>query len=229
LEPRVLILETSGRIGRVALAHGTEVLGEQRLDEARRHARDLVPAVAGLLAAQGWQPKDVQVVLVSRGPGSYTGLRVGITSAKTFAYVTGCTLLAVETFAALALQAPAEATRVDVLADAQQEKAYIQSFARPQAGAWASTSPLRIQAVADWLAERDRGVWATGPGLRVYGSRLPEATLLVEATAWDPQPESILALGLARYRAGERDDLWTLEPLYLRPSSAEEKRRQHSQ
>src|SRR5438309_4833464 len=145
-EPRVLILETSGRVGRVALAQGNELLGNQRLDEARRHARDLVPAVAGLLAARGWQPKDVQLVLVSRGPGSYTGLRVGITSAKTFAYATGCALLAADTFAALALQAPVEATPVDVLADAQQEKAYIQSFARLEAGAWAPTSPLRIQA-----------------------------------------------------------------------------------
>ena len=163
------------------------------------------------------------MVLVSRGPGSYTGLRVGITSAKTFAYVTSCTLLAVDTFAALALQTPAEAARVEVLADAQQGKVYIQSFARVAAGGWRPMSPLRIQAVADWLAGRDRSAWVTGPGLRVYRSRLPEAASLVEGASWDPQPQSILKLGLARYRAGERDDLWTLEPLYLRPSSAEEK------
>jgi tRNA threonylcarbamoyladenosine biosynthesis protein TsaB len=227
-EPRVLILETSGKVGRVALAQGNELLGDQRLDEARRHARDLVPAVAGLLAARGWQPKDVQLVLVSRGPGSYTGLRVGITSAKTFAYATGCALLAADTFAALAVQAPAQAGRVDVLADAQQEKVYIQSFARLVQGGWEATSPLQIKAVADWLAERDRNAWVTGPGLRVYRNRLPEAASLVEATAWDPQPDSILKLGLDRYRDGQRDDLWTLEPLYLRPSSAEEKWQQLS-
>src|SRR5207248_3102083 len=104
----------------------------------------------------------------------------------------------------------------------------VQSFARLDAGAWAPTSPLRIQAVANWLAGRDHGAWVTGPGLRVYGSRLSEDAPRVEATAWDPQPEGILKSGLARYRAGERDDLWTLEPLYLRPSSAEEKWQQHS-
>jgi tRNA threonylcarbamoyladenosine biosynthesis protein TsaB len=227
-EPRILILETSGRIGQVALARGEEMLRRRRLDETRRHARDLVPAVAELLTAEHWQPKDVQAVIVSRGPGSYTGLRVGIISAKTFAYVTGCAVLAVDTFTAIAQQAPAEAAHLDVLADAQQEKIYLQSFARLEAGVWAPTAPLRIQGLADWLAGRDRRVWVTGPGLQPFASRLPEGTPMASAAAWDPQPESVLKIGLARYRAGERDDPWTLDPLYLRPSSAEEKWRQHS-
>jgi tRNA A37 threonylcarbamoyladenosine modification protein TsaB len=46
---------------------------------------------------------------------------------------------------------------------------------------------------------------------------------VVSPSDWDPRPESILCLGLARYLAGERDDVYALEPLYLRPSSAEEK------
>lgn len=222
-EPRSLILETSGRIAQVALAQGEVILGSRRLEEARRHARDLVPAVGDLLTAEHWQPRDVQAVIVSRGPGSYTGLRVGIMSAKTFAYATSCTLLAVDTFAAIALQAPLDATHIDVIADAQQEKVYLQSFARSATGAWAPASPLRIQSVADWPAQRDSSVWVTGPGLYAYRPRLPGGTPVVDATAWDPRPESVLRLGLARYRSGERDDFWTLEPLYLRPSSAEEK------
>src|SRR5262249_15538734 len=135
-----------------------------------------------------------------------------------FAYVTGGALLAVDTFAALALQAPANANRVDVLEDAQQDKVYVQSFARPTESAWRPMAPFRIQPLADWLSERDPDAWVTGPGLRVYGSRLPGTAKLVETTAWSPQPESILRLGLTRYEAGEGDDLWSLEPLYLRPS-----------
>jgi tRNA threonylcarbamoyladenosine biosynthesis protein TsaB len=220
---RVLILETSGRIGQVAVAEGEKIGGSRRLDEARRHARDLVPAVAELLTAQHWRPKDVDLVVVSRGPGSYTGLRIGIVSAKTFAYATGSRLLAIDTFAAIASQAPADASRVDVLADAQQEKAYIQSFARSEKRAWTPASPLSIQRVADWLAGRDSGAWVTGPGLRLFRDRLPEEAQVVQAEAWDPGPESLLRIALARYQAGERDDWWLLEPLYLRQSSAEEK------
>src|SRR5215210_1225790 len=103
---RLLILETSHQPGVVALAENDGVRAERCLDEARRHARDLAPAIAALLAAQGWRARELDGVVVSRGPGSYTGLRVGVMSAKTLAYATGCRLLAVDTFAALAVQAP---------------------------------------------------------------------------------------------------------------------------
>ena len=118
--PRLLILETStGRSGLVALADGAELRGLRRLDDSRRHGRDLAPAVRALLGEAGWKPRDVDAVVVSRGPGSYTGLRVGLMSAKTLAYATGCALLLIDTFAVVAAQAPAEATPLDVLADAQ--------------------------------------------------------------------------------------------------------------
>ncbi len=223
MPPKLLILETSGRVGQVAVAQGSELRGVRRLDEARRHARDLAPAVAALLAEQGWTPRDVQAVIVSRGPGSYTGLRVGIMSAKTFAYATGCALLAVDTFAAVALQAPPEATRLDVLADAQQDKIYVQRFVRGGESAWEQDSPLRIQPFADWLMQRPQDVWVTGPGLGIHGRKMPEDSRVVSAEDWDPRPESLLRIGHRRYLAGERDDFWTVEPLYLRPSAAEEK------
>ena len=106
MNPRLLLIETSGRSGQVALAEGNALLAVRRLDEARHQARDLAPAVADLLAAIGWKPRDIAAIVVSRGPGSYTGLRVGIMSAKTFAYAAGCALLAIDTFAVIAAQAP---------------------------------------------------------------------------------------------------------------------------
>lgn len=217
-----MILETSGKVGQVALARGSTLVGGRRLDETRRHARDLAPAVAELLTAQGWQPRDVQGVIVSKGPGSYTGLRVGIMSAKAFAYVTGCALLGVDTFAAIAAQVPQEAVRLDVLADAQQDNVYVQTFVRSGAEALPD-SPLTIRSFSEWLASLEPDRWLTGPGLVKHQDRLPSGCRLVEAALWDPRPESLLCLGLARYSRGERDDLWTLEPLYLRPSSAEQK------
>jgi tRNA threonylcarbamoyladenosine biosynthesis protein TsaB len=225
--PRLLLIETSSRSGAAALALGDELRGVRRLDEARRNARDLAPAVAELLAEQNWQPRDIHAVIVSRGPGSYTGLRVGIMSAKTFAYATGCPLLAVDTFAVLALQAPLSVPRVDVLADAQQDKIYVQSFTREGDG-WRALTALEIHPFADWLAGRAADAWATGPGLHKWAARLPAEVPRLDLSLWEPQPASLLRLGLARYTAGQRDDLWTLEPLYLRPSSAEEQWRARS-
>jgi tRNA threonylcarbamoyladenosine biosynthesis protein TsaB len=229
-EPRLLILETSAQAGQVALAEGPRLLGSRRLDEARRHARDLAPAVRDLLAEQGWRPRELQGVLVSRGPGSYTGLRVGIMSAKALAYATGCALLAIDTFSAIALQAPAEAMTLFVTADAQQDKIYVQLFRRRAPGEeLAPDMPVMIEPVADWLPWLAEGVWVTGPGLRKHEGRLPNlppdlpaGVHLVNPADREPRPESLLRIGLARYLRGERDDLWAVEPLYLRPSSAEE-------
>jgi tRNA threonylcarbamoyladenosine biosynthesis protein TsaB len=220
--PRLLIVETStGRSGLVALADGPELRAVRRLDESRHHARDLAPAVRALLGEAGSKPRDVHAVLVSRGPGSYTGLRVGVMSAKAFAYATGCAVLGLETFAAIAAQAPREVARIDVLSDAQQDKVYVQPFGRESA-CWRSLVPLTIRRFADWLREREPSAWVTGPGLRKWEAHLPPGVPRLESVIWEPEAESLLRLGLARYLAGESDDLWRLEPIYLRPSSAED-------
>jgi tRNA threonylcarbamoyladenosine biosynthesis protein TsaB len=221
VSPRLLILETSGRPGRVAVALGEKLGTVRLLEESRRHARDLAPAVAELLAAQGWGPRQLHAVLVSRGPGSYTGLRVGVMSAKALAYATGCALVAVDTFAAVALQASPEASRVEVVADAQQDKVYVQPFARAGQG-WQPLAPLAIRVFDEWLSAKEPAAWVTGPGLSKWEERLPPGTPVAPRERWEPQASSVLQLGLARYLLGERDDPFALEPLYLRPSSAEQ-------
>lgn len=222
-DPRVLLFDTSGRSGWVAVARGEEVLAVRPLDETRRHARDLAPAAAALLAEQGWQPRDIQALVVSRGPGSYTSLRVGLISAKVFAYATGCALIAVETFAAIAARQPPEVEAVDVVADAQQGKVYVQRFRCRSGETPLPLTELAIEPFDDWLTRRAAGAWLCGPGLRVPGRRWPEATWITPENHWDPHPKGTLRVGLARYRAEERDDPWTVDPIYLRPSSAEEK------
>lgn len=220
-DPRMLLLETSSRVGWVAVTHGSEILGQRRLDESRRHARDLAPAVASLCAAQGWRVRDLDGVVVSIGPGSYTGLRVGLTSAKTLAYATGCVLLKVPTFRALVTQMPSEVGLVDLLADAQPPKLYVQRFIR-RADGW-SEGELRVVEVEEWLGAVSPDVWVTGPGLAVVEPRLPPEIRAIREGGAELRPESLLKVGLDRWRRGETDDPWTLEPLYLRPSNAEEK------
>ena len=99
---RVLAIETVGMTGSVAVLSGDEVLVERRLDTERRSAQTLAPAIQDLLAEVGWRPADLELVAVAQGPGSFTGLRIGITTAKGLAYVLGCRLLGVNTLRAIA-------------------------------------------------------------------------------------------------------------------------------
>jgi tRNA threonylcarbamoyladenosine biosynthesis protein TsaB len=221
---KILLLETSGGVGQVGVASGEILLRVRQLDETRRHARDLAPAVAELLKAESWVPGDVELVIVSAGPGSYTGLRVGIMAAKVFIYATKAALVAVETFTVIAAQACAEVSKLDVIADAQQHKVYVQGFERRDAGATPEPAgALTIQPFADWVRQRDPQAWVSGPGLRQHLAKLPSGSRVVAADDWDPRAADLLRIGLRRFREGRRDDAWTVEPLYLRPCAAEEK------
>jgi tRNA threonylcarbamoyladenosine biosynthesis protein TsaB len=94
---RILALETSDQTGSVAALDGDNLLEELILEQSQRSAQSLAPAMQNLLRRVGWQPSDVQLVAVSVGPGSFTGLRVGVTAAKVFAYAVGAEVLGINT------------------------------------------------------------------------------------------------------------------------------------
>ena len=75
------------------------------LDPARRSARTLAPGIRHLLADAGWTPRDVALVAVSIGPGSFTGLRLGVMTAKAFAYAVGAPVLGIGTLEVIAAHA----------------------------------------------------------------------------------------------------------------------------
>jgi tRNA threonylcarbamoyladenosine biosynthesis protein TsaB len=228
-----LVIESSGRVGQLGLLRDGAFVRSRRLEESRRLARDLASNVGAMLLDEQLEPKDVAGVMVSVGPGSYTGLRVGITSAKTFAYATKCPLIAVPTFHAIALQAPDDAKQIWVVADALQGLVYVQEFIAPSRPispleesvgrnrAFLSHTELRIDR-AEILGDAPSDVWFTGPGIAVHGARLPPHALVVGEADRDPKLESV-------YRAASslsplsKEALFALEPLYLRGSSAEEK------
>src|ERR1051325_7330032 len=113
--PRALAIETSGRIGSVALVDETGAIKEREFPHGLQHAAGLIPLIDELCSARGWKPADLREVYVSAGPGSFTGLRIGITLSKTLAFVTGAKLVAVPTMRVLVENAPSEARHVIVV------------------------------------------------------------------------------------------------------------------
>lgn len=219
---RWLVLETSGRRGTVALGEGERLVG-RTLAAGRRHARDLTAFVKELLDAEGWTARDLTGVIVSRGPGSFTGLRVGIMSAKAFAYAVGAKLVAVDTFGAIAEQSPPEAFAVHILADGQQGKVYQQLFHRDVIeGQWQPDAEVRIVPLDEWIATLGGEAWVSGPGVEVYRNRLPKSVRIVAEDDREPQAASVYRIGLRQATEGNFADVWGLEPAYLRGSYAEE-------
>ena len=217
-----LILETSGRVGQVGLARAARSCKLVSLDDRRRHARDLAGSVSSVLDAESLRPVDLTGIVVSRGPGSYTGLRIGLMSAKALAYALGCELRAVETFAAIAAQAPLPASSLWVIADALQGHVYAQPYTREE-NSWQPAGDLRIEPVDDWAARLRAGDWVSGPGVAEYRERIPQIGSIVPDADREPRIESVFRVGM-RTRMLARAEVFALEPLYLRGSSAEEKK-----
>ena len=75
---RALAIETSGRVGSVAVVEDGRVLAEDTFPHGLQHAAEIIPRLDGLCRAQGWSPAEVRELYVSAGPGSFTGLRIGV-------------------------------------------------------------------------------------------------------------------------------------------------------
>jgi len=214
-------IETSGRAGSVAVADNDQLLGEVDLSASgRRHARTLVPEIAALLSSLQLTPQDVDVVAVSIGPGSFTGLRVGVTCAKTLAYATGCRLVAIDTFLAVAA-AQQDTTRVWVIDDPLRGDLFAGEYEQ-QEGLWRCVSPAQLQSLDSWRSRRKPEERITGPGLVTLEKEFTGSSLGESSTRL-PHARSVVFLANQQAQTGHFADPWTLSPFYMRRSAAEEK------
>ncbi len=247
---RILALETTDKIGSVAAIADDNLLAELMLDHSQRSAQSLLPAVHSLLGQVGWLPADVQLVAVSIGPGSFTGLRVGVTAAKVFAYAVGAEVLGVNTLEAIAANClDTQHNEVSVVIDAQRGEVVVQSFVRQADGWFQPAGPEELLDADVWLARLQAvgsGQWAagsgrgespisdpqspipnpsvvTGPGLVRLLDRLPPGVVALDESFWRPRAAVVVRLAARHYAQGRRDDLWKLVPRYYRRSAAEEK------
>lgn len=156
---KILAIETTERIGTVAAMCDDALVCRRELDHTQRSAQSLAPGIKALWDEAGWQPRDVDLVAVAIGPGSFTGLRIGITTAKTLAFCLAAEVLGIDTLETIAAAAPADVERLTVVIDAQRNEVVMQSFRRDADG-WmvptldadnAAPSPARLVDIDDWL------------------------------------------------------------------------------
>lgn len=220
---RLIAIEASDPVGSVAAWENGQLLAERTLPPHQRTAQSLAPGLKGLLELVGWNPTEVHVVGVTVGPGSFTGLRIGVTTAKVFAYAIGADIVGVDTFEAIAAGCPPEVRQLAVAADAQRGDVVAGSLVRGPDGWFRPKGPWQIHPLASWLDGLPRGIALAGPGLARLTS-WPSHVQVLEPRYWAPTAGSVARLAARLYLEGHRDDLWSLVPKYYRRSAAEEKR-----
>jgi tRNA threonylcarbamoyladenosine biosynthesis protein TsaB len=227
-ESRILAIETSGRHGSAASlqgdADGSRLVNKVALGGEQRTAQALAPAIQDLLRHSQWPPDSVELVAVAVGPGSFTGLRIGVTTAKAFAYAVGAEVIGVNTLVALAHQATGSNRTLWTVLDAQRQELFVAKFARNDLRQWRIEQPTLILPQNDWLAELGPGDGVTGTALMRLGDRIPPEVQIVPPEFWQPMAEAVGHVAWRQYQAGQRGDIWQLMPQYYRASAAEEKK-----
>ena len=228
MDPLLLALESSGAEPSAALFRGAELLGERRARPGRPGSEMLLPAVDALLRRAGVGASALDAFAVGVGPGSFTGLRVGIATLKGLAFGSRAPVAAVGTLAALALRAPRSADLLVAVLDARRGEVYAASFLRDGHALEPAGLPEGLYTPEDLVSRLPPRCLLVGDGVAVCGERLSGAlgpgVRCVPPPRGRPRAREVGTLGLAMLRRGEGIDAADLVPCYLRRAEAEVRR-----
>jgi tRNA threonylcarbamoyladenosine biosynthesis protein TsaB len=222
--PRALAIETSGRLGSVAAVDDSLVVSEETFPHGLKHAADILPIIDRLIRARGWSPTDVEHLYVSAGPGSFTGLRIAVTLAKTMALATGVKLVAVPTLRVLATNAPGDARHLIIVLDAKRDQIFTARFEK-EAGSWIERESPRLDSLQAMLTRSPRPVHLLGEGIPYHQKFIPDdpSVIITPQETWRARATAVADLGMKMAQAGQFTDPLKLAPIYLRQPEAEEK------
>lgn len=227
MKETVLGIETSTPLGGVALVDGTGVIGEHMMDVHGSHGPRLMESVERLLSSAGLAAGDLASIGVSVGPGSFTGLRVGVATAQGLARATDVPLFPVPTMEAVAWGVPRpDGAAVAVVMEARKGELYGALYERLADG-WGALIEPRTATPAEMAAEitsLQRPVVLAGTAAEaVYASGLQkrDQVSLSPPVFWRPRPSVIAWLARRMYASGKRFSPHEIVPFYIAVSQAE--------
>ncbi len=219
----ILALETTERIGSLAVLRDDQVLAERQLPTDQRTTQSLAVGIRDVVSQCKLKPADIELVATTIGPGSFTGLRIGVTAAKTYAYAVGAQVQGVNTLETIAAAAPATGQPLWAVIDAQRQQVFAAKFKSGGITNLKMTAPTFIANADDWLAQLRPGDAVTGPGLSKLVDLMPPKVDIIDRTFWAPRASLLRLPAAAAFADGHRDDIWQFVPRYFRQSAAEEK------
>jgi tRNA threonylcarbamoyladenosine biosynthesis protein TsaB len=221
---RILGLDTATWRASVGLLIDGEVAAERSQATNGSHGVWLLPLIDEVLRAGGCSVTALDAVAVSTGPGSFTGLRVGLSVAKGLARATGTRLVAVPTLEALARTIADRHGVICALLDARKGELYAACFESFPSG-WKRLSPDALMTSESLAAMLPTPCTVVGDAVVAYGdflrSRFGAAVTVLPFETHGPRGSVVASLGLERLHWGEADDVTGLEPDYIRRSEAE--------
>jgi len=244
-KPLILAVETSSRIGSVAIALNGKMLGETVFSAPMSHSVEIFPAIRELLDQFNLKPRQLEHVYISGGPGSFTGLRIATTLAKTMQLAHAVKIVTVDTLdvvAANAIELIPENTlsamkhkmpamsgeRVAAILDAKRGQFFIAVYEcdndeEPNAAGrliWKKALPDCLMTASQFLDRfvcEAKPIWLLGDGLLYYKDKFQADNVrFFDEKYWSPRASKVLLLGRQMALKEQFADALTLTPNYLR-------------
>jgi len=225
---KVVGIETSGLIGNIAVCDGSTVVGKKTYGKNFSHGKEIVSSLKSIFNEIKWEPNDIDLIAVSIGPGSYTGLRIGVTCAKTLAYGLGKPVIDVPTLDVLVENVrDNNAKTICPVIDAKRKSVYACIYDRNNNENRRITDFLIISpdGLIDMLPE---STLIFGDGIAPYKDIFSQKDLAIveDEKLGIADAANVAGLGMERYEQGMRCEINALAPLYLRKSEAEERQKE---
>lgn len=221
-----LAIETSGARGGIALGFGEAIREVRSFESVGRHAADLMPSIAAACQVQGVSPKDISLVFVSQGPGSFTGLRLGVTVARMIGWGNGARIVGVPTLEAIAqnaLDLPNPPANVAVMLDARRKNVYAAAFALKGERYVTQTEAIEV-CPAQYLKDRALDVAVLGEGVRIHKAAIESAgARILPDEMHSARAEHVFKIGARLAAEGRFIDCRQITPTYVRLPEPEEK------
>ncbi|MEN8264159.1 MAG: tRNA (adenosine(37)-N6)-threonylcarbamoyltransferase complex dimerization subunit type 1 TsaB [Nitrospirota bacterium] len=222
---KILALETATLAGGAAIVDDSSgLIGEVRIDVKAAHSERLMPSVEWLLRASNLTIHDIDAFAVSIGPGSFTGLRIGLSTVKGLAYATGMPIVPVPTLDAFARAFPFSRYTICPMLDARRNEIYTALY-RWEDGECRKIMPETAIAPADFLKGITEKIVLAGDGTGTYRQliidTLKSNALFAPYSRMSPSAVHVAEEAIEKIRQGITADPVTLIPYYIRKSEAE--------
>jgi tRNA threonylcarbamoyladenosine biosynthesis protein TsaB len=226
---KILSIDTATSCGVVGIGESGRPVAEVSLISRENHSARLLPSVDWLLRMAGWKLDEIDLFGVTLGPGSFTGLRVGLSTIKGFAWTTEKPTVGLDSLEVLAAQLSTDHATLVPMLDARKGRVYGAAFRRA-GGRLETLLPSADLPVEELLSQVPGDVVCFGEGARKYRTII-ESTGRTNVTFAPPEYDlprgaTIVRLTLEAFSGGRRLDLHRAEPTYLRESEAERKRKE---
>lgn len=224
---KILAVDTSSSVASVAVMEDEKLLSEYSINHKKTHSQKLMPMIKEVMGSLELRPQDVDVYAAASGPGSFTGLRIGVTAVKAMAYAVKKPVISVPTLDAIAYNIPMCHCLICPIMDARNNQVYTALY-RWEGGRQKKMldyAGMDLEELIGLIKDKGHETIFLGDAVEVHEDHLKrqlgDLCRIAPGNLLLQKASSVAYAALLKARQGELEDCFAMSPYYLRKSQAE--------